>query len=401
MNQSNDNPRLIPSENIADSLCANHSKAFELTEDGLRKGRCRKTGEATIHSTPRSIDIGIQTSFPINGADPADLIPVKESKLVNRSRMESARSTRGTTLSDSETGCWSDDSLDGSYPIEFRATTDSYTESARTSKLKTQETASIIKPNFQIGERLSALLPVSYHQHRHSPIPSSKKRINARKVIRSRPDVRMMFKEPEEVQLSSPRIAFDQRSDRFSVGEAFPYIQHHSSTVSSLTLPLDHLQPNRDQNSAMMRSSSQSEKLVKNGINESHQESDFANHGQSMLSPLSSFNNKMSCCCRSRHHCKDGHLQNKNLLKQIAVQRNTSCRRDTSYQRTCSVASESQSFDTMIRAELLAIRRRLVARTASPKVAASLRYLTEWQDDVLTNPLSLKTGDSLSDEVWV
>ena len=104
----------------------NHSKACALTEDWLQKWRCRETDESTTiftHVTPpRSIEVGVQASFPIIMDDPADFVPVKEARPVNRSCTEDATSflENSFTVTDSESNCWSDDSLDGSYPKDVQ-----------------------------------------------------------------------------------------------------------------------------------------------------------------------------------------------------------------------------------------------------------------------------------------
>jgi hypothetical protein len=50
---------------------------------------------------------------------------------------------------------------------------------------------------------------------------------------------------------------------------------------------------------------------------------------------------------------------------------------------------------------LLAIRRRMVARTASPKVAISLPYLSEWKSNSFPKTFDLNSQDNLPGEVWV
>ncbi|XP_032786590.2 kinesin-like protein KIF16B isoform X2 [Daphnia magna] len=406
-NQSNDNSSLIPSENITKLLGANHSKACELTEDWLRKWR-RGIGEAisTVHSTPQSTEIGIQTSFPIIMKDLGNVIPAKESKSANRAPVENATSNLGTIDFHSETSCWSDDSLDGSYPTEFRPTTDSHTEYPGMSKLMVQESASIIKPNFHIGESLSAPFSGSFHQQRPSPTPSSKKRISARRVIKTGPDVRTMFKNSGEIQQSrcssplSPSLVVTGRPpESFSKRKAFKYIpdQVHPFGISACSqkLPLDNLPSNQDHEIAKVKSNSYDEKMINNDSHKSYQELELASRSVEFVPSsrigLSSCNSKVNCCCHILHHGSPCKLQHQNFLAQIGYQRNSYCQHDISYQQSRAVPCKSQSFDTILRAELLAIRRRMVARTASPKVAASLRYLTQWQTDSLENPLSIKS----------
>ncbi|KAI9557590.1 hypothetical protein GHT06_017418 [Daphnia sinensis] len=403
-NQSNDNSGLIPSENISNLLGAHHSKARELTEDWLRKWS-REIGEATttVHTTPQSTEIGIQTSFPIIMEDLGYVITAKETKSANRAPVENATSNLETVLFHSETSCWSDDSLDGSYPTEFHPTTDSHTEYSRMNKLMVQEPAWIIKPNFHIGESLSAPFSDSFHQQRQSPTLPSKKRITAKKVVRTRPDVRTMFENSGEIPqsrcsspLSSSLVVTSPLPESFSERKAFRYLpdQAHpsSSSACSEKLPLDNLPSNQDHEIAKVKSTSHGEKMISNDSHKSYQESELASSNAEFVpSSRIGLSSRNTCCCHILHHGSPCKLQNQNFLAQIAYQRNGYCQHDTSYQQSRAVRCKSQSFDTILRAELLAIRRRMVARTASPKVAASLRYLTQWQTDSLANSLAIKS----------
>ncbi|XP_057366894.1 kinesin-like protein KIF16B [Daphnia carinata] len=381
-NQSSDNVGMIPSKNITNLLGANHSNACELTRDWLREWR-REIGEATatVHRTPQFSEIGIQTSFPIIMEDIGYVMPAKEAKSANRPPVGNVTSNLGTILFHGETTCWSDDSLSDSYPSEWCPTTDSHTEYPRMSKM-VQEPASIIEPNFHIGESLSAPFLGSYHQQKQSPTPSNEKRINSRKVIKTMPDVQTTFKNSEEIPLSisssplSPSlVVFGRHPESFSKQKAFSYIpdQAHSSSSSVCT----------------------GEKMINNDSPKSYQELEHDSHNVGFVPSsrigLSSCNSKVNCCCHTLRHGNRCKLQNQTFLAQFAYQRKSYCQHDTNYQQTRAVPCKSQSFDTILRAELLAIRRRMVARTASPKVAASLRYLTQWQTDSLAHPLSINS----------
>lgn len=409
----------IRSENM-DLMRVNHSKACALTEDWLQKWRCRETDESadviTHTAPPRSIEVGVQVSFPIVMDDPADLIPVKEAKPANRSQTEDATSLLGNsfTVTDSESNCWSDDSLDGSDPTEVQQKK-FIANSSIPLPISQETTNQTIKPDFKIGDNFFTPWSGSHHQPGRPPTPTSKKRISPQKVFKPRPDVRTIFNgefQHEEMcssLLSTPAIIFDPPSGGTCGKQTYLDSGCHSPRKCSMELPYNHLQSSLDNKDSMIKFHPEIDNMINGSYHyESCTKPHFANNRNvpPKLTPernLTPSVCKATCCCLIRHHCSHCIFQKPDFVVQASHQHNSHCKhnRRRSHHTHSTITLEPHSFEAIIRAELLAIRRRMVARTASPKVAISLPYLSEWKSNSFPKTFDLNSQDNLPGEVWV
>lgn len=385
--QTNKNPTAIRSEAITELMSVNQSKARELTEDWLHKWRSLESEEDKVitHTPSRSSDIGVQTLFPILIDDPADLIPVKEEKGTDNWRLEEEQ------ISEREADVWSDDSLDGnSYPNEIgpEKINQSFTESFGMSKPSITQELTFVKTGAPTEECFTPLWPESYQQRR-SPLPTSHRRINARKLLKSRPDVRTIFSYQEDDQqqkcpsrLPTPTIVFDPPSasvnkESFADPRDKPsysggrILYTHSSSQS-----YDELQSKLEGEALLARLNSLIDKMAISGTQVSHRKKIWPLHRniQPERKPEMVIN-AMNCCCVNHHQCAHYH----NINQDCPVQHQQFYQPNRRCQIHQPAVISNISFEAIIREELLAIRRRMVARTASPKVLTALPYLKQWQ----------------------
>jgi len=401
----------IRSENM-DLMRVNHSKACALTEDWLQKWRCRETDESAddvIHTTPpRSMEVGVQASFPIGTKDPADLIPVKEVKPVNRPQTEDATKVleNSFNVTDGESNCWSDDSLDGSYPTEVQQK-----KLIKNSSIPfpiSQESTVAIKPDFKIGDNFFPPWSRSHHQQGRPLTPTSQKRISPRKVLKPRSDVKTIFN--GEIQheercsslLSTPDIIFDPSSDGKKT-----YFDSGCHSPRKCSMELPYLQSSLDNKDSMIDFHPEIDDAINGSYHyESCMKPHFANRNVS--AKLISQHNltpdvcKTTYCCLIRHHCSHCIFQKPDFVVPATHHHNSHCQQNRGRSHhALPITLKPHSFEAIIRAELLAIRRRMVARTASPKVAISLPYLSEWKSNSIPKTFDLNSHYNLPGEVWV
>ena len=387
-------------------MSVNQTKARELTEDWLHKWRSLESDEdkVTNHTySSRCSEIGVQTSLPFLIDDPADLIPVKEDKLENNWRPEEL-------LNISDNDSWSDDSLDGSYPsskIVPEKNRQSFTESFIMSKPITQELTDV-KSVSQIEESFTSLWPESYQQRR-SPMPTSQRRINARKILKTRPDVRTIFSYQEDDHRSrlptTPTIVFhppSADSDDAKETLADPRDRTIYSGSKILYTPPSsqaHDVPSKLEGEVLLaKLNFLINKMAISGSQESYcNQNLWPIHRNIQPERKSGMAiNTAHCChvnCHQGDHSKIQHCQ----VHHHHYQR---------YNHRCPIhqpVTSSLSFEAMVRLELLAIRRRMVARTASPKVINSLPYLRQWQSNSphCIYDKNCHCQQNLPGEIWV
>lgn len=327
-------------------MTVNQSKVRELTEDWLHRWRSVEPDDS--NNPPRSNDIGVQTSFPINKEDPADLIPMKET-LWQKDEVTQKMET------DSEAGAeWSDDSLDGYNGQRWsKKTTSKYYNTKPTKESNAAESVGSSYASSFWSEQSPII-------HGHG--------INVRNNKSGDvPDVKTIFsysREEDEQSSTLTPPSSDKHLSRapiyYSHVGKFPSSSSPISPPNNIILSADEL---------LTRLNTLIDKLRINECNNSNQTS-------SVNLPHYKF-------CHKRNHCHHCH-----------------CKCRTHH----SLLADQPSFESVMRAELLAIRRRMVAKTASPKVAQTLSYLTSTKNYVSYYEMydTFNTEDgNLPGEIWV
>lgn len=383
-------------------MTVNQSKVRELTEDWLHRWRSpeRDDTENTASNPPRSNDIGVQTSFPLLiKEDSTGLISVEESATPWCKDVVHSSQKMET---DSEAGGWSDDSLD-SYTTEGwkKKNTSKYSTNDTINKETAEEFNAIVEPDSQSVGSYTSLwtsepcIHRAHQSHCHG--------ISIRNDNKSSPDVKTVFNYSRDFQEdksstnASTLVGASEEQLRFSQCRA--PIFHSAGKFPSSSSPIP--QPKLLSNSAtaddlLNRLSTLIDKLR---IIEWPTNCNTHCEPFPRTNTFSTFN-QTNYCSFSLQHCKFCHKRN-HRSHHHHCQHYLRCRTHH------SVADQlSPSFESVMRAELLAIRRRMVARTASPKVAQNLSYLTQTPTKNFGQPYQMYDSfnmddDNLPGEIWV
>lgn len=376
-------------------MTVNQSKVRELTEDWLQRWRTTEPNEEIITSKnmTRTNNIGVQTALP----DPADLIPVKESAI---------------RWDDNEAAGWSDDSLENSYVVDGwdRKGSENYSDDLMLSKPTTRECNKTDSPSV---ESLTPLWAGScLHQPSLFPIYVTHGGLKTLQVPKTVPDVGTIYSHSSDFQEetdstsnstpaapSNPSSFTDTQDVLFSsrLSSVYHSTGRHmppsNSFSESSCLPSD---PN-DDDILLSRLNSLIEKLrLSKPLSRTFVKSDIQSNHVTHKKSIPTLN-KSSCCCTNLKFCICHPKQNHGF----------SCHCDGYHCQYHCHAHDSKayqvpsSFESIIRAELLAIRRRMVARTASPKVAKTLPFLMRPStNSQLVHDTNVQEGN-LPGELWV
>lgn len=380
-------PGGIRSETIVELMTVNQSKVRELTEDWLHRWRSVEPGDAetTANHPPRSNDIGVQTSFPVLiNEDSVDLVPVNQSATLS---LKDAVVSTQKMQTDSEAGVWSDDSLDSYKAEEWpKKTTSKCSTSDKMYKPTTEKSNANVDQDSQSVGSYASLWTSERNENQTSP------------------DVKTIFsysrgfQEEKDATDSSTLVAASEklRSSRLPQVPIYHSDKSHSNfpvgKFPSSSSPLPHnLLPN---------SAISDDLLTRLHITEWPSNCNIQCEPISKTNSFSTFN-QTNYCSVSLHHCKVCHKQNHRSRHYCHCQHHVRCRSHHSV-----VDHLSPSFESVMRAELLAIRRRMVARTASPKVAQTLSYLRQSPNRIFSQSYQMYDtfnieDDNLPGEIWV
>ena len=377
------------SDTIVELMSVNQTKARELTEDWLERWR---SSSETLENRVRQnsiqcSDVGVQTQPNVDNA--ADLIPVKQAR---------------------QTGCWrsedydSSDALMSTYKVNDLANCASSSEWSQdsldeTTVMKSGQLA--IRRGLQ--KEIVNLEPsdgeeeendnISFQMQRtivvRSPTPPLKnQRIHSRKVPSPKPHVRTIFSNTEGQQVTSeqrimtalpnstPSIVVDPPSlpsKEFLDHKATPLVQSELPDAKALLIRLN----------SLVGKLTMSDATSQNGHNwQPHRKPDsvFPPQTSFVMTPIT------TACCSVHHHCLVHH-------------RPVLCHRHRC--PTHQTPGVNFNIDQLLKLELLQIRRRIVARTASPKVVNRLSYLlpSNIQQDKTVEIQN--ANDNLPGEIWV
>jgi len=380
------------SDTIVELMSVNQTKARELTEDWIERWRASSDN---LETRPRqNTDVGVQTQLLQIEGNVDELFPVKQEKRqVGCRHLEEYDSSDGlmpfksnNLASSSSSNDWSRDSLDDDclkicHPL-------SEIRQAQKNDTGNMESKDEDKDNH------NALFQLQRNRAVRSPTPPLKnQRIQSRKVPSPKPHVRTIFNSTE-----GQKATGDQRETRMTSpplimvnSPSLPsqeLLYNKASTMKSNFTPPS-AQP--DAKALLARLNSLVGKLSMSNSSPNchncyHRVESRQRNPESICKatahPPSFVLSSSPVCCSTLHtHC---------LVHSRPRCCHHHCRAHTHF---------NKDIDHFLKEELLAIRRRIVARTASPKVISSLSYLLP-QNRPQPNT-NTESNPNLPGEIWV
>ena len=375
-------------------MSVNQTKARELTEDWIERWRASSDN---LETRPRqNTDVGVQTQLLQIGDNADELFPVKQEKRqVGCSHLEEYDSSDGlmpfksnNLASSSSSNDWSRDSLDDDclkicHPL-------SEIRQAQKNDIGNMESKDEDKDNN------NALFQLQRNRAVRSPTPPLKnQRIQSRKVPSPKPHVRTIFNNTEGQQATGDQGVTRMTSPPLILVDppSLPsqeLLYHQASTMKSNFTPPSALP---DAKALLARLNSLVGKLSMSNSSPNchncyHQSELRQSNPESICKatthpPSFGLSSSLVCCSTLHTHC---------LVHNRPRCCHHHCRAHTHF---------NKDIDHFLKEELLAIRRRIVARTASPKVISSLSYLLPQNRPRHQPNINTESNPNLPGEIWV